>query len=440
MIPILLPIGALLTGAGFLLLGVGLMNTLLALRGSAEGFTDQTLGLLGSAYFAGFILGTYICPRLIRRMGHIRAFSFFAAGTAAFILLHALIIDPVFWFVLRVLTGVMLVGIYTVVESWLNTQAPGERRGQVFAVYMVVNLGALALAQQFLRLESPLLFTLFAVSAIFLMLSILPVAVTRLPQPLITDTPAMSIKSLWRAAPVAVLGSLLAGTAMGGFWGLGAVYAARMGMEAAQIASFISVAIIAGAVMQWPLGLLSDRIDRRLALAIIAGISAVGGLLMAILGPFGSGLVFAAAIFGAGAFAVYPVIVAHLIDHLHQEEILSGSAALLLLNGIGSAIGPALAGVLMGMIGAYALPLLFAVLFAACAGYALVQSRNTKDEIVEEPGHFVPMVRTSTAMLEMALDDQTGPTEYPTVEDETLYTQDSAVVDAEPAERRPADG
>lgn len=211
-------------------------------------------------------------------------------------------------------------------------------------------------------------------------------------------------------------------------------------MEAAQIASFISVAIIAGAVMQWPLGLLSDRIDRRLALAIIAGISAVGGLLMAILGPFGSGLVFAAAIFGAGAFAVYPVIVAHLIDHLHQEEILSGSAALLLLNGIGSAIGPALAGVLMGMIGAYALPLLFAVLFAACAGYALVQSRNTKDEIVEEPGHFVPMVRTSTAMLEMALDDQTGPTEYPTVEDETLYTQDSAVVDAEPAERRPADG
>lgn len=211
-------------------------------------------------------------------------------------------------------------------------------------------------------------------------------------------------------------------------------------MDAAQIASFISIAIIAGAVMQWPLGLLSDRIDRRLALSIIAGLSALGGLLMALLGPFGSWLVFAAAVFGAGSFAVYPVIVAHLIDHLHQEEILSGSATLLLLNGIGSAIGPALAGALMGIAGAFALPVLFAVLFSACAAYSLVQSRNTKDVIVEEPGHFVPMVRTSTAMLEMALDDQTGHSESPTVEEDELYAQDSATGDAEPADRKVANG
>lgn len=431
MIPILLPIGALLTGVGFLLLGTGLLNTLLAVRGSAEGFTDQTLGLLGSAYFAGFIIGTYICPRLIRRMGHIRSFNFFAAATAVCVLLHVLFIDPVVWFLLRVVTGIALVGIYTVIESWLNTHASSERRGQIFAVYMVVNLGALALAQQFLRLDSPMLFTLFAISAICLTLAILPVAITRLSQPVITRTPPLKIKVLWAAAPVAVAGSLLAGLGMGGFWGMGAVYAGRLGMDGTQIASFISLVIVAGALMQWPLGLLSDRIDRRSALAIIAGLAAVGGLLMALAGDNIHMFLIAAAIFGGGAFAVYPVIMTHLIDHLHQEEILSGSAALLLLNGIGSAFGPAVAGLLMGAIAPAALPMFFAVVFSACAAYSFVQSRSTRDEIVEEPGHFVPMVRTSTAMLELALDDQTPAEEREHATEDVFDTHDESAQDIE---------
>ena len=406
MIPILLPIGALLSGVALLLLGTGLMNTLLALRGSAEGFSDQTLGLLGSAYFLGFIAGTYVCPRLVRRMGHIRSFAFFCAATAVFLLLHSLIIHAGFWFVLRLLTGISLVGLYMVIESWLNTQAPGERRGQVFAVYMVVNLLALAVAQQMLRIDSPLMFTLFAVGSVFLMLAILPVTMTRLPQPTISDAPSMSLRHLWDVAPVAFSGALLSGVAMGAFWGLGAVWAARMGMATADIASFVSLVIITGAVMQWPLGLLSDRIDRRVALALIAGISAVGGLLMAILGAYGNAMLLGAMVFGAGAFAAYPVVVAHLVDHLHQEEILAGSSALLLVQGAGSALGPTLAGALMSATVPSALPLFFAVMFGLCSALALLQSRKIKDIIVDEPAHFVPMVRTSTASLEMMAEDQ----------------------------------
>ncbi|SDS48091.1 Predicted arabinose efflux permease, MFS family [Halopseudomonas xinjiangensis] len=411
MIPILLPIGALLSGVALLLLGTGLMNTLLALRGSAEGFSDQTLGLLGSAYFLGFIVGTYVCPKLIRRMGHIRSFAFFCAATAVSLLLHGLVIDAWFWFALRLLTGVSLVGLYMVIESWLNTQAPNDRRGQVFAVYMVVNLVALALAQQMLRIDSPLLFTLFAVGAIFLVLAIMPVAMTKLPQPTITDTPAMSLRRLWDVAPVAFSGALLSGVAMGAFWGLGAVWAGRMGMATEDIASFVSLVIITGAVMQWPLGLLSDRIDRRVALALIAGISAVGGLLMAILGVHGNAMMIGAVVFGAGAFAAYPVVVAHLVDHLHQEEILAGSSALLLVQGAGSALGPTLAGALMSATVPSALPLFFAVMFGLCAAFALLQSRKIKDVIVDEPAHFVPMVRTSTASLEMMAEDQMTSTE-----------------------------
>lgn len=407
MIPILLPIGALLTGIALLLLGMGLLNTLLALRGSAEGFSDQTLGLLGSAYFIGFILGTWLCPKLIRRMGHIRAFAFLAAATASCVLLHVLIIDAVTWFILRVITGTALVGIYTVIESWLNTQAPAERRGRVFAVYMAINLGSLALAQQLLRIDSPLAFSLFAISAIFIILGLMPVAATRLKQPTISDTPSLSLKLLWRAAPIACAGALLSGLAMGGFWGLGAVYAGRLGMSPADIALFISLVIVAGALFQWPMGILSDRIDRRRALAIIAMIAALGGVLMILLSPYGLWFLFGAGVFGAGAFAVYPAVVAHLIDHLHQDEILSGNAALLMLHGVGAALGPATAGWIMNYTSPQALPVYFSVIFALCAIYSHLQTRRMRDTIVEESAHYVPMVRTSPVVLEMMLDDQT---------------------------------
>lgn len=400
-----LPIAALLAGIVLLLLGVGLLNTLLALRGSGEGFADQTLGLLGSAYFAGFILGTWLCPKLIRRMGHVRAFAFFAAAAAASVLVHVLLIDAGVWLLLRVVTGTALVGIYTVIESWLNSQAPAARRGQIFAAYMAVNLGALALSQQLLRLDSPMGFSLFVLAAILIILALMPVVATRLTQPVISDTPSLSLKRLWRAAPVACAASTLSGLAMGGFWGLGAVYAGRMGMDTVQIGGFVSLVIVAGALLQWPMGFMSDRLDRRLALAIIAGVAAAGGLMMALFGPLGQWLLVAAAVFGAGAFAVYPAAVAHLIDHLQHDDILSGNASLLMLHGVGAAIGPALAGWLMGVTSPMALPLFFLLTFGLCALYALQQSRLGQDRIVDSVAHFIPMVRTSPTVLGMMLEN-----------------------------------
>ncbi len=409
MVKLLFPITALLSGIALLLLGTGLLNTLLALRGAGEGFSDQLLGLFGSAYFVGFILGTWLGPRLIRRMGHIRAFAFFAAATAACVLLHVLLIDPWVWVALRVLTGLMLVGIYTVIESWLNSQSPPEHRARVFASYMAVNLLSLAVAQQFLHLDSPMTFTLFALAAVLMCLAVMPLAMTRLPQPVIGETPRLALRTLWRAAPVACAGSLLSGLAMGGFWGLGAVYAGRMGMSAGDIAWFISLVILAGALLQWPMGMLSDRVDRRLALAIIAAIAAFGGLMMAILGPFGQWLLVAAAIFGGGSFAVYPSVVAHMMDHLHQEEVLPGNAALLMLHGGGAAVGPALAGWFMGWWAPQALPLFFMVMFGISAVHALQHWRKGKDQIVDSAAHYVPMVRTSPAVLEMMLDEEHAP-------------------------------
>ncbi len=415
MLRIVTTISALLAGIALLLMGSGLLNTLVPLRGATEGFSDQTLGLFGSAYFAGFMLGTWLCPKLIRRMGHIRAFAFFASATAACIILHVIHVDMLFWLLLRLITGTVLVGVYTSIESWLNTGAPKERRGRVFAVYMAVNLGALALSQQLLQMENPLANLMFGISAFFVIIAIMPVVATRLPQPEIVETTTLSLKALWRAAPVACAGAVLSGLAMGGFWGLGALYAGRVGMDTGQIASFMSLVIVAGALFQWPMGVLSDRVDRRLALVIVAGIAAVGGLLMALLSGSPTWLLVGAAIFGAGSFSVYPTVVAHLIDHLRKEEVLSGNAGLLMLQGVGSAIGPALAGWLMGVTSTLMLPLYFAVMFAASALFSLLRWRDTSDRIVEEPAHHVSMVTTSPEALEMVVDEQ-KPDEMPVEE------------------------
>jgi MFS family permease len=167
--------------------------------------------------------------------------------------------------------------------------------------------------------------------------------------------------------------------------------------------------VLAGALLQWPIGRLSDTMDRRRALALVTATAAAGALLMAVFGTVGAMLLVGAAIFGGAAFAVYPVVVAHLVDHLHQEEILSGNAGVLLLHGAGAAVGPALAGLAMGWLGAAALPLFIALMFGPTAVYALLASRRGDDQIVDEAAHFVPMLRTSPTVLEMMTPEQAPP-------------------------------
>ena len=192
------PISSLLAGVALLLLGHGLLNTLLTLRGVAEGYSTGMIGLLMSGYFAGFLIGTWLAPSLIRRIGHIRTFAFYAALAAVAVLVHVLIVNPWVWLVLRVLYGVSLVTLYMVIESWLNAQVSGEKRGQVFALYMAVNLGALAAAQQLLSLDTPMNFTLFALAAILISSALMPITLTRQAQPALPDMPATDLLQLAR--------------------------------------------------------------------------------------------------------------------------------------------------------------------------------------------------------------------------------------------------
>lgn len=403
MLPHILPISSLMFGTALLLLGNGLVSTLIALRGSIEGFSDQMLGLMGSAYFVGFLAGTWVVPPMIRRMGHIRAFTFFAASIAVCVILHSLVINALVWLVLRLITGIALVGFYTVIESWLNSRSAPAQRGQVFAFYMVVNMTALAAAQQFLHFASPESFALFSIAAMMVCLSVLPLASTRQPQPEVHRVPRLTLARLWQAAPAAVIAAVVSGLSIGTFWSMGPLYAARLDYDASGVAMLMTVTIVGGALLQLPLGRYSDRRDRRHALALAAGGAAIGAVLMASFGESWNALMAAAFVFGGMAFAIYPITIAHLVDHLPQEQMLSGNAGMLFLHGLGAVAGPAIAGVLMGVFGPAALPGFFALVLAPLAVYVALRAHRETDRIVEEPAQFVPMVRTSATAMEMAV-------------------------------------
>ncbi|HEY1035761.1 MAG TPA: MFS transporter [Pseudoxanthomonas sp.] len=397
----MLPLTALLASVALLLGGNGLLGTLLAVRSQTEGWGEQTTGLVMSGYFIGFFLGTFTAPPLIRRVGHIRAFAFHAALAAAAVLVFPLWANPLAWMALRVVTGMALVGLCTVIESWLNAQSAPEHRSRVFGVYMVVSLLALAAGQLLLDLQPPRSPVLFSVVAILFALAILPVSITRLSPPPVATAPRAHILQICRTAPSAAAGALLAGMALGAFWGMGAVYAGSLGLDRAGIGTFMAVTILGGAALQLPIGRLSDRGDRR---SMLAGVSALGAVVAACalqLDPGARGGVLAVFfLFGGLAFALYPLAVAHLLDRLPAEQLLAGCSALLLLNGIGAAIGPAAAGWVMERWGAAALPVFFAVTLALLAlvagGRRLLKARH-----LLHPARFHPMVRTTPVALEL---------------------------------------
>ncbi len=389
----------LLLSTVFLLMGVGLLHTHIALDGRTLGFSVAMIGVLTSAYYAGFLVGTYTVPRLTHRIGHIRAFAFCTALLALVVLVQALV--PVYgvWLVLRVLQGLLLVGLYAIIESWLNAAAEPAHRSSVFAVYMMVNLGASAVAQQFLRIHGEG-FVLFCVVAILFCAASLPVAATRQPQPHLHAVPKVQIRRLFRLAPTALVSALISGLVLGAFWGLLPLYAAARGLGADGIGTYMSVAIAGGVVLQWPLGRFSDRIDRRLALALISAIAALAALANLFL-PTAGGVTAMVVIFAFGglSFTVYPIAVAHLVDYVHRDELLSASSTVLLVNGVGSAVGPLLAGALMNLVRPQLLFVWFAVLDGILAGYALYRFTQRKREVTPDD-NFAPLVTTTPSSLE----------------------------------------
>lgn len=400
----------LLISTVFLLMGVALLHTLVALRGSALGFSVAMIGTLTAAYYAGFLGGTFAIPRLVHRIGQIRAFAFCTTLVVVSVLVQ--LIGPNFWLwlAMRVLQGLLLVGLYIIIESWLNAAAEPAHRTRLFAIYMMLNLGAGAVAQQFLHLPGQD-FVLFCVVAILFCLASLPVIDMRQQQPQLQSMPRPEVVRFFNLVPTALVSALVSGLVLGALWGLLPIYASARGMSPAQVGTYVSVAIFGGVALQWPLGHFADRIDRRLALAVISAAAAIAALAQLVFpaasAATGLALVFA---FGGMGFALYPIAVAHLVDYLRRDELLSGSSTVLLVNGIGSAVGPLLAGALMTLTRPALLFGWFAILDGVLAGYALYRFMRRKREVTPDD-NFVPLVHTTPGAMDMHPDAPPRPQE-----------------------------
>jgi MFS family permease len=403
MIRKIISIYSLLSATAVLLLGSGLLGTVVSLRAGMEVFSKGMIGLIMSGFFMGYVLGSYLGPRVIRSFGHIRSFSAFAAIGSASVILHGLWIDPLIWLLLRVITGICMLGMYLVIESWLNSLSTKETRGRLFAVYMTINLLAVGIGQYLILIYDVQSLAPFALIALFFSLALVPIALTRMEQPAaVPPTGHLGIGQLYATSPLAVFGALLSGMVSGAFWGMGPVYALNIGFDEAGIALFMSGVIFGGALLQWPLGHLSDHHDRRLvifAVSLLAGVAAVA-VFMLIDTHRALGLL-AAFLFGGCAFSIYALSMAHASDHLDPRQVLQTSRGLLLLSGIGATLGPITAGLLMAWFDARVLISYFASLMFLLAALALLRRQVGTTMNTEDQTEFVIMARTSPVVLEL---------------------------------------
>lgn len=335
-----------------LMLGNGLQNTLVGWRATYEGFTPSTTGWIMTGYYAGFLVGSLYTPILIRGVGYIRVFAALASLASTAVLIQVIYISPINWFFMRLLTGFCFAGTYVIAESWLNAGASNETRGQTLSFYMSISFGGLAGGQWLLNLAHPSGYILFALSSILLSLALVPILVKPTEVPNVSVEHRLSVLSLLKIAPAGVFSILFSAIAHGALFAMSSVFAVKVGMTVSQTALFISLFITFGALAQWPLGWLSDQIDRRL---VILGASLCAALLSGFLislPPDSVYFLLAFTMLGAFSLPLYSIAVAHTNDRLDPEQMTGASSTIVLILGIGSLMGPILAGFLLTRYGA----------------------------------------------------------------------------------------
>jgi len=342
-------VAALLFGTAILLTGQGLQGTLLPVRATLESFSTLSIGVMGTTYFLGFTYGCWKGSALIRGVGHARVFAAMTAIASATPLLHGLLVDPWIWSLLRFVSGFCFAVLYIVIESWLNERSTNENRGSIFSAYILINMTVLGVGQQMLLFYDPIHLNLFALTSVLVSLAAVPVALSKSENPPPVEDTRLDFRYLYRISTVGMLGSLGCGLANGSFWALAPVFSVSTSGDIALTANFMTAVVFGGAVSQWPLGWLSDRMDRRLVLGSIsmAGVI-IGALLWLMAGQLSHiGLIALAALWGAMAFPVYSIAVAHANDRADAGSFVMVSAGLLLMYGIGAIVGPFLASAMM---------------------------------------------------------------------------------------------
>ncbi len=371
-------ISSLLVGYVFLFIGNALLSTLVSLRAQLEAFATINIGLINAAYFLGLFLGAKFCDRLVARSGHGRAYAVFASIGAVCALLHALVVDPYIWIVIRLMTGICCAGLMMITESWLNSKATRTTRGRILSIYMITHVLASGSGQLLIPLAEPTTFHLFSIAAIGYSLALLPVLITRQSAPKIPKREKIRFVDIFRHSKIGMTGAFCCGLISSALYGLAPIFTQENGMSTTTTALFMALLIYGGGVLQWPIGKLSDRLDRR---KLIASMSLISGI-FAIVVLFSVDLslsyfLLATALFGSVSFTVYPIALAHINDSTPDDKLLYASAGMLTAFSFGAIFGPIFAASLIELFNYDALFWYFFVIYVLYA--ALVFWRiNTK--------------------------------------------------------------
>lgn len=396
MIRVLLYSWPLLLGVMLLMVGNGVQGSLLGIRGALEGFTTFQLSVVMSAYFLGFLGGSRLAPIMIRNVGHVRVFSALGSMISAVLILFPMLPDWLWWSGMRVVIGFCFSGIYVTAESWLNNTATNETRGQALSAYMIVQMLGIIASQGLLALGDPAGWGLFVIPSVLVSMAFMPLLLAPTPAPVFDAIKPMSFLALFRTSPLGCAGMLLTGGVFSAMFGMASVYGAMSAMTIGQIAVFVAAMYVGGLTLQYPVGWLSDRMDRR---KLIAAMSALGAGVMVVAAvlplPFAFE-VLVAALLGGVINPLYSLLIALTNDHLTKEQMPGASAGLIFLNGFGAIFGPLLAGWIMGIIGPKGYFLIIGAFFAALAGYAAY--RLTRRATPRHVGGYQGLTPTASSL------------------------------------------
>lgn len=369
----LAPVATLLIGVSILLTGQGLQGTLLPVRAALESFSTFAIAIMGAAYFLGFTLGCIKGGELVKRVGHVRVFLAMTSLASAVPLLHGMLLDPITWGLLRLLTGFCFAVLYLVIESWLNEQSNNENRGIVFSTYVMITLTVFAAGQMMTLLYDPKGLELFLIAAVLVSLGAVPVALSQSPTPTQPLQVKLDLRRLFEISPAGTIGCFAHGVANGAFWSLAPVFTLGVSNDPSLAAWFMTSAVIGGAAAQWPLGYVSDRVGRRKTLAFAAVTCAVVAAAILLLAGDASFLAInlLGAAWGFFAFPLYTIAVAHANDKASVDDYVMVSSGLLLMFGAGAVVGPFIASIAMSLTGPYGLYWLTAIVHLLLALYVM---------------------------------------------------------------------
>lgn len=376
---------------GVLMLGAGLQGTLLSVRATLEGFPAPVIGIVMSCYYVGYLVGTVATPHFVGKVGHIRVFAAFSAIASVTILLHSALVNPVFWGLMRLGSGVCFAGIYVVAESWLNGRASTANRGALLAVYMLILYIGLGASQFLLMLADSGTPSLFILTSVLISLAVVPMALTVQRTPEITVPRRVRYRDLYRNSPLGVVAVTVSGMVAAIVFSFGPVYARLRGFDPEDVSLFMGLTILAAVVTQLPVGRLSDRMDRRTVIGMVCLLGTIVAALIAIMGEQLPRPLFLAlaATFGGVAFTLYSLAISHVNDQLEPEQMVDSSSALILLNGLGSVAGPALMGSLMAAWGAASYFTTLAVLLGLLTLYDIWRKLRRRAVPADQKGRFI---------------------------------------------------